>query len=92
MTSSDRVILVIDDQPERANQLRDMIEFMDAPSVRVLHPNRWRENVEDLRIAAVFLSDSVSEAASDRVVRDIGRIDPNIPIVMLSGENVEESR
>ncbi|MEO0998644.1 MAG: hypothetical protein AAFX58_14090 [Pseudomonadota bacterium] len=86
MSAQERIILVIDDSLERGTQLKDMIEFLDAPEVRLVHPKNWREQIESCRLAAVFIADSIKPAEGRRIVSAIGEVDRNIPIVVLDGE------
>lgn len=85
MSTADRIILVVDEQAERARQLKDLIEFMDAPKVRIVSPDDWQEGLTEIRIAAVFVNESMDSAKTTNLIKDIGRMDPNVPIVMVKG-------
>ena len=89
MSTADRVILVFDEQAERAQQLKDLIEFMDAPRVQIVSPDDWRDGLADLRIAAVFVNGSLDEVRVTNLIREIGRMDPNVPIVVVDADEVE---
>ncbi len=86
MSTADRVILVIDERTDRAEPLKEMIEFMDAPEVRIAVPAEWRTSLGQQRPAAIFLTDSLSADTAESIVREVGALDPNIPIVLLSDE------
>ena len=59
---------------------------MDAPSVRIAAPDNWRERLGDNRLAAVFLGDDLEPDVINRVITDVGDVDPNTPIVMVSAK------
>ena len=83
--TSEKMILIIDDREERGRTLKEQIEFMDAPRVEVAKPADWRSQLGDSRLAAVFISEDVGTQARDRLISDIGDLDPNTPIVMVGG-------
>lgn len=85
MTVTDRVILIIDASDEHALRLKDMIEFMDAPEVRITVPEDWLSAVDDRRLAAVFLTESVSNEFTRSIISKMAEIDPNVPIVVATG-------
>lgn len=84
--TSDRLILVIHQSEDRGRSLKEQIEFMDAPRVEVASPAAWRDRLGASRLAAVFISRDVAPPDRDRVISDIGELDPNTPIVMVAGE------
>ena len=81
MTTSEPLIIVIDGSRERSRNIKELIEFMDAPSVRIADADTWRERIEERRVAAVFLGDGLPRAAIERVIREVGELDPNTAIV-----------
>ncbi|MDJ0919475.1 MAG: hypothetical protein QNJ05_17090 [Woeseiaceae bacterium] len=78
------MILVVNDGPEQAANLKSLIEFMDTPEVLTAKPGDWRERVGDQTIEALFVGADLSPTDVDELLTDIGSIDPNIPIVMLT--------
>jgi hypothetical protein len=89
VTGSERLIVVIHDDIAAAQTLKELIEFMDAPDVRLAKPDDWRATIGEMgdrRLAAVFVADELSEAQVQQVFSDLGRYDPNVPIVMINGE------
>lgn len=90
MSGADRIILVVDEQISRAQQLKDLIEFMDAPKVRIVSPEDWHVGLAELRIAAVFVNTSMDAALTTNLISEIGRRDPNIPIVVIDGDALNE--
>ncbi len=80
---SERVILVIDDELERAADLKGMIEFMDSPAVRISVPDEWQAQLGASRAAAIFLAETLPPDTIERIVQEIGNLDPNIPIVLM---------
>lgn len=85
MSSASRLIMVIDDSPDRARNLKELIEFMDAPEVCMATPADWRSALGEQRLAAVFLNDDMAEATMAGLLAEVGKLDPNVPIVMVDG-------
>ena len=77
------VILVVDDRADRADRLRAMIEFMDAPKVVAASTASWRTCAEGERLDAVFLGGRLDEPAVTDVLDAIGDMDPNVSVVLL---------
>ncbi len=84
----ERLIMVIEGSEARSQNLKELIEFMDAPRVRVSGPNNWRKRLGDCRLAAIFLGDDLEQDVIDQVIKDVGDVDPNTPIVMVSADEV----
>jgi hypothetical protein len=82
--TSEPLIMVIDRSRACGLDLKQLIEFMDAPRVRVADPDTWRARLGDDRLAAVFLGGELDSDQKDRVIREIGELDPNTPIVRLA--------
>lgn len=87
MASKERLIVVIDSVDGRARNLKELIEFMDAPAVCVANPGDWRSRIGDHRLAAVFLGEDIPKEELDRLIGDVGKYDPNVSIVLVGGEN-----
>ena len=87
MSTTDRVIMVLDDSSDRSRNLKSLIEFMDAPSVRTANPASWDSGLNDDPLAAVFIPRDLAEDRLRALLEDIGRRDPNIPIVLFDGES-----
>lgn len=83
MSTTDRVIMVVDESEDRSLHLKSLIEFMDAPSVRTAEPANWHATLSDERLAAVFLPRDLAEDQLRGLLEDIGRFDPNVPIVFV---------
>lgn len=86
MSDQERLIIVIDSLEDRASRLQAQIEFMDAPAVCTAHPANWRACVGERRLAAIFLSSDLPEVERDSLLEEVGRLDPNVPIVMVDGD------
>jgi len=80
---SGRVIMVINRTLTAADNLRELIEFMDEPEVRTSTPTQWLERLGTDRLGAVFIGQDLSDPEVRAVVGDVGALDPNTPIVML---------
>jgi len=87
---TERLIMVIDGREARGQNLKELIEFMDAPRVRIAAPDNWRKRLGEHRLAAVFLGDDLDRDVIDQVITDIGEVDPNTPIVMVSAHEAEQ--
>lgn len=85
MSEPERLIIVVDSHEDRALKLQAQIEFMDAPAVCTAHPADWQACVGDRRLAAIFLSGDLPEIERDNLLEEVGRLDPNVPIVMVDG-------
>ncbi len=77
------VIMVINHTLTAADNLKELIEFLDEPEVRSATPGEWRECLGDRRLGAVFIGSDLSDMEVRTVVDDVGGLDPNTPIVML---------
>lgn len=76
--------MVVNGTASAAENLKELIEFMDAPHVCIATPAGWRDEVGDRRLEAVFIGPDLSDKDVHALVDDIGQLDPNIPIVMLT--------
>ena len=83
MTASDRVILIVDSSAERSERLKSLVEFMDAPCVVTSRPKDCGKRMEEHRLAAVFVSRSLEQERMTALIEEIGRNDPNVPIVLV---------
>lgn len=89
MNSADGMIVVVNRDGSTAENVKELIEFMDAPSVCAATPAKWQEQVGDGRLEAVFIGPDLSEKDIRAVVHEIGERDPNIPIVVLTEDDTE---
>jgi len=83
MSNENRVIMVVDESEARSHDLKSLIEFMDAPTVRTADPANWHAKLNDERLAAVFVPRDLAEDRIRTLLEDIGRVDPNVPIVLV---------
>lgn len=84
MNSTDSTIMVVNRLGTAADNLKELIEFMDAPDVRTASPAKWQQEVGDSRLEAVFIGPDLSDKDIRSLIDDIEKLDPNIPIVMIS--------
>ncbi|MEQ9573993.1 MAG: hypothetical protein RLN77_00280 [Rhodospirillales bacterium] len=82
--SVERLIMVIDGQGARGQNLKELLEFMDSPRVQIASPDDWRKRLGDRRLAAIFMGDDLPQEQIDRLMSDIAEVDPNAPIVMVT--------
>ncbi len=86
MTGNERLIVVVDSSYDRANDLKDLIEFLDAPAVCIATPGNWKSRIGDNPLAAVFLNECIPQTDIAALIENVGKLDPNIPIVLVDGE------
>jgi len=84
MDNADSMIVVVNNGTTTTDNLKELIEFMDTPEVCSAKPREWRAAVGDRRVEAVFVGPDLNDREVRSLVDDIGKFDPNIPIVMLS--------
>ena len=87
MDSAESMIMVVNRPGAAAENLRELIEFMDAPHVCTATPAQWQQKIGDSRLEAVFIGPDLSDKDIRSLLRDIGELDPNIPIVMISDDD-----
>lgn len=84
MSKADSKIMVVNHAGSTADNLKELIEFMDAPQVCTATPAKWQQQVGESRLEAVFIGPGLNDKEIRSLVDGIGNLDPNIPIVMLS--------
>ena len=87
MVGNEHLILVINTAEDRAWQLKESIEFLDAPAVRVAAPEDWQSQIGDHRLTAVFVGNDLPKPDLDRLIGDVGKLDPNVPIVLVGEDS-----
>ena len=83
------MIVLVNDAESNARHLKELIEFMDAPSVCAATPQNWVELVGDQRLEAVFVGPELSQPDVDAIIERLGNPDPNVPIVLLGADATE---
>ncbi len=78
-------VLVVDDDLGRAENLKELIEFMDTPTVITAIPDDWRRRLGTRRLEAMFVGPGLSDEVVDRLLAELKSIDPNVPVVMIQG-------
>ena len=86
MSGDDCVILVINCAKAEADNLKELIEFMDTPNVRTATPAEWRRELGEARLEALFVGPDLSSDEIDALLADVGDLDPNVPIVMMNAK------
>jgi hypothetical protein len=84
MTGNEYVILVVNRTGVEAENLKELIEFMDTPNVRTAGPGGWRRALGDRRLEALFVGPDLSADEINALLADIGDFDPNVLIVMMN--------
>lgn len=89
MTSRNSIIMVVNDSPDEAKNIKELIEFMDVPQVCASSPSKWRSLVGDRRLDAVFVGPHLSDKDVRSVLGDVGDYNPNVPIILLTAAATE---
>lgn len=84
LMTTDPLIMVIEGAEARGRNIKELIEFMDVPRVRIARVETWREKLGDRRLAAIFVGDDLEAEALEQIIRDVGDLDPNTAIVRVS--------
>ena len=83
MAANDKTILVIDQNPIVADNVKSLIEFMDTPCVITANRKDWRTRLGERRLEALFVGPDFSDAEVNGLLTELSKIDPNVPIVMM---------
>ena len=78
------MMMLISEGETIAQEIKKLIEFMDAPSVCAATPSDWQERIGGARLEAVFVCPDLGDAEARAVIEAIGERDPNIPIVIVA--------
>ncbi len=89
LDSADSMIMVVNRAGTAADNLKELIEFMDAPHVCTATPAKWQQQLGDSRLEAVFIGPDLTDKDVRSLVDGIGKLDPNIPIVMITDGDEE---
>ncbi|MEQ8207373.1 MAG: sigma-54 dependent transcriptional regulator [Woeseia sp.] len=76
------LIVVIHEAADQSRQIKELIEFMDAPQVLTATPENWREQIGDRRLAALFVSAGLPKSVQNRIFDGVAAIDCNVPLVV----------
>ena len=79
---SDKTILIVDDDAATAENLRELLEFMDSPSVITAAPGDWKQRLGERRLEALFIGPDLSERELTCLLKDLKDIDATVPVVM----------
>ena len=87
MPESEKTILIVDQDLAMAANLKELIEFMDTPSVVTAAPSEWRERLGSGRLEAMFVGAALPDDVVGHLLADLKTYDPNVPIVVLETEH-----
>jgi len=79
---TEKTILIVDDDAATAEKLRELLEFMDKPSVVTAASRDWKERIGDRRLEALFIGPELDEQKLTRLLNDLKDIDATVPVVM----------
>ena len=82
-TTTEKTILVIDADAAMADNVRELIEFMDMPSVITAIPGDWQERLGERRLEAMFVGPALSDTQVAGLMSELEDVDPNVPVVMM---------
>lgn len=82
------VILVIDTDADRADYLKSLIEFLDAPAVRIAGVDDWQTQVGDDHLDAIFIGAGIDDPAMQRILTDIGEFAPDLAVVRVGDQSI----
>jgi len=85
MNSEESVFLLVSPVDSERENVRELIEFMDTPDVCTATPNNWQETLGQRRLEAMFVGPDLSYKQVGSLLVDVGKLDPNVPIVILNG-------
>jgi len=77
------MILVVARKLSQADNLKELIEFMDTPQVCTAAPGEWRQRLGSHRLEALFVGPDLSDGDVQTLLGDVGELYPNVPIVMM---------
>lgn len=86
MSGYDKTIMIIDRDPALALHVKELIEFMDTPSVVTAVPGEWRQRLGERRLEALFVGPDLSDNDVSELLADLADMDPNVPVVMIHGQ------
>lgn len=86
MTSGEYVVLLVNHGDADSRNLKELIEFMDTPRVRITEPEQWRSALGEQRLEALFVGPDLSYVELGELLGDIRALDPNVPIVMINAD------
>ncbi|MEL7296429.1 MAG: hypothetical protein AAGJ86_02140 [Pseudomonadota bacterium] len=78
-------ILIIDADDQSATRLKGMIEFLDAPTVRVATPETWEDSAQG-SLHAVFLGNNLSSHQVEALCADVEARCAGVPVVVVEQE------
>lgn len=86
MHAGEKTILVVDQDPVLAEHLKELIEFMDSPSVVTAEPSDWKQRLGERRLEALFVGPDLTPDDVSLLLSDLRSVDPNVPVVMMHGD------
>ena len=83
MVGRNSIIMIVNDSPDEARNIKELIEFMDVPQVLTSTPSNWRSRLGDQRLDAIFVGPQVTDSDIRSVFGAIGEYNPNVPVVVI---------
>jgi len=82
MSLRERTILIVDDNAASAENLRELIEFMDNPSVTTTASSEWKQALGERRLEALFIGPDLGERELANLLVELQEIDATVPVVL----------
>lgn len=79
---SDMTILIVGDNAADVENLRELIEFMDNPSVITAAPADWKLRLGEQRLGALFVGPDLDERQLVGLLEELQDFDSTVPVVM----------
>ena len=86
-STDEKTILVVDRDTATADNVRELIEFMDMPCVITAIPADWQERLGERRLEAMFVGPALTDAQVHGLMAELEAVDPNVPVVMMQGSD-----
>ena len=84
ISRNESIVMIVNRSGAAADNLKELIQFMDAQHVCAASPTEWQKELGARRLEAVFVCPDLSDGDIRGVLDDIGTLDPNVPIVMMT--------
>ena len=78
------LIFVFAESTEMAQDIRNLLEFMDTHRVEIAEADAWQEQLNGRALSAVFFAPDVPDETRELLLDDIGRLDADISVVVVN--------
>jgi len=78
------LIFVFAESADVAQDMRNLLEFMDTHRVEIANPDNWQDQLDGRALSAVFLAPDVADETREVLIDEIGRLDASISVVVVN--------